>query len=345
MNINVVGNFSLIGAAKSWGLVLTNFALALKHLGHKIHCLTMNGQLNIDNRIRPYLVNEINPDYKTFTYDLPTNLNKINANEIYVMFGYESSILPLGWSDILKKYKVIVNTKQQQILFKRNGVDSVIVPLGYDPEKFNTQIDPLDLNNDSYKFLSIGIPHYRKGFDILLKAWADEFKPDEEVALVLKCDVIEKPSYWEINILDEIAKIKHKTAPIIHLTGECENMGKLYRACNCYVDTSRAEGFGLCPLEAFACGIPTIHPLTRTIPAPVACQYHTFNPKATIEEPNVNDLKRKMRNAFDMHDAFKPLSYMFLTSMTWGNAAKKLLKVMNIGDEFKEWIKKQNDIV
>jgi glycosyltransferase involved in cell wall biosynthesis len=35
-----------------------------------------------------------------------------------------------------------------------------------------------------------------------------------------------------------------------------KQMGDLYRSCDCYISLTKAEAFGLCFLEALACGVP-----------------------------------------------------------------------------------------
>jgi glycosyltransferase involved in cell wall biosynthesis len=358
MKINISGPLNLCAANRSWGLALTNFALELIDAGHEVFCLSVNGQHSIDQRIRPYMVSEINPSYPTLTYCNPPDLARIKAKNIYAMFGFESSVLPQGWAAMLndKRVRVIVNSTQQRDLFLANGVHSKIVPLGYDPEIFNPEVSPLDLGNDKYKFLSIGIPHFRKGHDLLLKAFAEEFKPREKVCLVIKTDRLKKCNYWEINIVKEIKKVQQKrTAEIMLIHGQCETLASLYRACQCYVSPTRAEGFGLTVLEAMACGLPVIASPVGAIPeicinkrkgtvipgnmveALPKAQYHTYQRPARIFEPSVYDLGCLMR--FIMEQKHAPHD---MTGWTWAAATQKLLAVMGAGDEFETWVKKPN---
>jgi glycosyltransferase involved in cell wall biosynthesis len=349
--MNIVGNLSMVDSARSWGMVLTNFALALKALGHEVRCVSENGQVNIDPRIRPLLVDDIDPREAVFTYCSAPALLKIIPRPVYCMTAYESSILPKGWKEAYNTpgITVIVNSTQQQDMMKANGVNAVIVPLGIDPETYRPDGDKLDLGG-KFKFLSIGIPHFRKGFDLLLRAFADEFKPDEPVALVIKTDKLTKLNYWEINIVDEIRKAQagRKTAEIMLITGDRADLGSLYRASQCYVSASRGEGFGLCLLEARACGLPIIETECMKIPAPAAAQYHTFSPNATIMEPLPNMLKHNLRLAFEGKYDKKnkgSINGYDIKDWTWTAAARKLLKVMGVKDEeteLREWVEKQN---
>ena len=343
MIFQVYGNLSLIGAARSWGIVLTNIAVAVKKLGHDIRCMTTNGQANIDPRIRPYLVNGLDCNKPVFTYCSPPEIKKIDAANVYCMTAYESSILPNGWADMMnhKRLQIIVNSTQQSVMMEINGVKAVVVPLGIDPEIYRPNGDRMELAKDKYKFLSIGIPHYRKGFDILLKAFAEEFKPSEPVALVIKTDKLTKLNYWEIDIVKEIKKVqRNRTAEIILITGDCDNLAPLYRACNCYVSPSHGEGFGLTNYEAAACGLPVIMAESRVIKAPPAAQYHGYSPGAYMMEPVFSVLKECMRGAYCGNYKKFPA-----TILTWEDVAKKVLALMGIKDEeveFKEWVEGKN---
>jgi glycosyltransferase involved in cell wall biosynthesis len=361
MTINIYGSLNLIGAQRSWGIVLTNFAIEILRAGYNVECFSNNGTTNIDPRIRGYMVSSLNPENVCFTYCTPPELLKIKATHIYVMGAYESSILPMGWADMLNRENVtpIVNSTWQRNIFRENGVDAKIIPLGVDTDIYNPFIAPMNLGNDKFKFLSIGIPHARKGFDILLRAFADEFKPDENVALVIKTQKIEKPNYWEIDICKEIAKVQQNpTAQIILISGDCANLAPLYTACDCYVSPTRAEGFGMTVLEATACGLPTIatigpfdfvynYGLEQTkVKAHAKYQYHTFNPEAMIFEPSVSDLMAGMRKMF-LKPSLKPAQSWYdeisIKEWTWRRAIEKLISLIFVDNSwdigFQRWVK------
>jgi glycosyltransferase involved in cell wall biosynthesis len=100
----------------------------------------------------------------------------------------------------------------------------------------------------------------RKGWDILLDAWALAFAPDDDVCLVLKCLSLHGASIADIG-----ARIAHHlgsrtTAPIM-LEGAVlpvADLPRLYAAADAYVMASRGEGWGRPYMEAMAMGLPTI---------------------------------------------------------------------------------------
>lgn len=104
----------------------------------------------------------------------------------------------------------------------------------------------------SKKFLAIGrFSYLHKGFDILIKAFAEFAKQNSEWTL----DIVgEGP---EENLYYQIIKDHHleKRVNIHHFT---KNIQKFYSEAEVYVLSSRWEGFGLVLVEAMAHGLPII---------------------------------------------------------------------------------------
>lgn len=137
-----------------------------------------------------------------------------------------------------------------------------IVPNGIDPELFKPIGEKYKL--DTYKklkFLYCGGTIYRKGIDILLKAYLKAFTRNDEVCLVVK-DMGGESFYRGQNAEQMIEEIKsNPQAPEIIYIKEYlteEEIASLYRACNVFVSPYRGEGFSLPTLEAMACGLPVI---------------------------------------------------------------------------------------
>ena len=62
-----------------------------------------------------------------------------------------------------------------------------VLPNGIDPEIFRPEAKPLKLaTKKSFKFLFVGGTIFRKGPDLLLKAYAETFTAAEDVCLVIK---------------------------------------------------------------------------------------------------------------------------------------------------------------
>ncbi len=88
----------------------------------------------------------------------------------------------------------------------------------------------------------------RKGVDIVFRAFAEEFKSEEDVELVLKTN---RPGIVGVPL--QYPKVK-----IIRSVYSKKQMSELLYNADCFVFPSRGEGFGLTALEAMATGLPTI---------------------------------------------------------------------------------------
>ncbi|WP_270180291.1 glycosyltransferase family 4 protein [Alkalihalobacillus sp. CinArs1] len=110
-----------------------------------------------------------------------------------------------------------------------------------------------DLNNDIYRFVSIGRLVKGKKFDIVIEAFAKRFNNVKNVELIIVGDGEEYSNLKEqINSLNMSDKIK--------LTGflNREKTAKLLSKSNSYVTASSFETFGVPVVEAMSCGKPVI---------------------------------------------------------------------------------------
>lgn len=129
-----------------------------------------------------------------------------------------------------------------------------VVPPGFDPSVFfPRQTRP----HHSTRFLFVGAPIHRKGFDILLKAWKLAFQPHEPVTLVLKLhsrDVFYQGILQEVKITSAapIEVVDEELSPI--------ELAELMATCDFGVFPYRAEGFALPIVESMACGVPCLIP-------------------------------------------------------------------------------------
>jgi hypothetical protein len=148
-----------------------------------------------------------------------------------------------------------------------------------------------------FTFLSIFDWTLRKGWDLLVEAYLAEFTKGEPVTLLLK------PTSTLGVTLDQAAAelqthiraLGHDPERIPDIVFEWaelpdELMGSLYRAADCFVLPSRAEGEGRALLEAEAFGLPIIATGRHGVG-------HTAESGREWVEPKVGDLRRLMRAA------------------------------------------------
>lgn len=139
-----------------------------------------------------------------------------------------------------------------------------IVPVGVDEAVLRPEGRRLRLPTDkNFRFLFVGATVHRKGADILLDAYREAFRSDDDVCLVIK-DHSQDVFYQGISFRDRVRDIQlDPAAPEVLYLDEyltADDLAALYRTCDMGVFPYRAEGFCMPILEAMACGLPSIAP-------------------------------------------------------------------------------------
>jgi glycosyltransferase involved in cell wall biosynthesis len=149
--------------------------------------------------------------------------------------------------------------------FARGGIPEHrlrVLPETIDFELFTPgTVEPWPLRRPrSFSFLTNFDFTDRKGWDVLLDAWARAFGPDEDVCLVLKCLSQHGASVDSIRSRIDAHLAGRVTAPVVVETEvlPLAAMPRLYAAADAYVMASRGEGWGRPYMEAMAMGLPTI---------------------------------------------------------------------------------------
>ena len=155
--------------------------------------------------------------------------------------------------------------------FRRSGVTVplVVIPDGVDADFYRSGVEPLVIpGRRAFAFLSIFEWTYRKGWDVLLKAWAEVFSPDDDVCLILRSSPVQNgkknpPREIEARIDDYLRSLGYsagKVAPVIVLKEQVPlvQMAGLYAAADAFVLPSRGEGWGNPYIQAMSCGLPVI---------------------------------------------------------------------------------------
>ena len=148
--------------------------------------------------------------------------------------------------------------------FKRNGVHRPmhVVPYGVDLNFYQPISQKQTLpGGRGFNFLAVSTHVDRKNIEYVVRAFLEEFRRHEDVALFL----LLRPEYHatQYNVAQEFAEWEglytRKSAPIYFWTDYVSNdhLRHFYACANAYVMPSN-EGFGLTLLEAMACQTPVI---------------------------------------------------------------------------------------
>jgi glycosyltransferase involved in cell wall biosynthesis len=200
---------------------------------------------------------------------------------------------------------------------KLRRIPEPIDTMRFDPDKAS----PTQLPVQGFVFLSIFSWDLRKGWDILLRAYVEEFSAQEPVALVIKAAPLNSSvSEIQRQVCDFLVQIGNPRMPQLLLLTEDvppEEMPSLYRAADAFVLPSRGEGWGRPYMEAMAMGLPTIGTrwsgnldfMTDCNSYLIDCSIEIVSPMAARElphysqqywaQPSVAHLRELMRTVFE----------------------------------------------
>jgi len=229
-----------------------------------------------------------------------------------------------------------------------------IVPHGVDLSIFNTSESQIRADTEPFTFIankgwSQGI-NDRGGIQWLLKAYCEEFKPEENVLLKVKINPVYNNPNWNLN--DEIIKLNlkkpHANIAVSTDLIEFKKMKDFYKG-DVFVSSTMADAFGLPTMEAMACGLPAIQTnfggqtdfVNNENGWLVDYELQEVKHDPMYEgvswaKPNLNDLKRVMRQCFNNKDLVvkkAELAHQEAQKWTWRNSAKKAISAL---DKLKE---------
>ena len=251
------------------------FDLAAKPIGR--HSQTFRGQLDLETQrlLDGMLAREPGPDFINVVHFPAYAFERVPQaayNIGRVMF--ETDGLPAEWvAKCNQMDEIWVHTDFNMETFRDAGVTARFfkVPRGIDTEIFHPGYEPLPIPGARGTiFLSIFEWIYRKGWDVLLRAWANAFTSADDASLVLRTYPINATDIPDLKAeiegrIDqflhmEMGRRREEVAPIIVLGEQVPepDMPRLYAAANAYVAPSRGEGWGRPHMQAMACGLPVI---------------------------------------------------------------------------------------
>lgn len=302
--------------------------------------------------------------YNNFPKSFPRSyeLDSLKAEVKTAYIAWEESAFPKNLAQEINKnlHGLMVTSDHVKRIMRNSGVSIPIVNVG---EGLNQQLvssSPYKLKTKKkFKFLHIssGIP--RKGMDILIKAYIEEFKSGEDVSLVIKTYHNE-----ENKIPSLMTKYNKPGNPEIEVIYDLDltdgQMAYLYEQSDVVVIPSRAEGFGLPIAEAMLKKKPLIttgyggqmdfvsEDNAFLLDFDIVKAHSQLNILgSTWAEPSIEDLKTKLRYLYENTEKLEvneklESAYLSASNLTWENTVNKIVKFL----EYLEKIQKfKNDKV
>jgi len=249
-----------------------NLATGLNQLGAKvcIEPVNRNNQLS-ENEFQNLVKISENVSKNAIVLEsiIPTFSNSVCGKYRILYTTIEAETIPQQFVEIANGYNEIwvVSDFCKDVLSKYQVRPPVfVIPNTIDNGLYNENCEPYIFKPSlkDFVFISVFGWSYRKGYDVLLKAYLSEFSGDDPVSLLImsrnhlgigKDDVIR-------DTIDKFIKEYGGSNPA-HIA-RCSksvpemSMPGIYKACDAYVSYSRGEAWGLGYCEAALCGLPVI---------------------------------------------------------------------------------------
>ena len=187
---------------------------------------------------------------------------------------FETDSLPPNWVARCNEMDELwVPSEFNRETFRRAGVRVPLhlVPGGIDSNLYRPDVAPLRIRGlRGTVFLSVFEWRARKGWDVLLRAWADAFSASDDVTLLLRThakriDATDEPARAvddriDAFLRDACGRTRADVAPIVILGDDlpADAMPSLYTTADVFVAPTRGEGWGRPFMEAMASGVPVI---------------------------------------------------------------------------------------
>lgn len=260
--------------AGGYGGVSRNFLLGLSQLGVAVEAVNLgpDDRLLLDEETLQKIerLTESNAGSRPVAviHWEPEAYRKVKTGRVAGRIGctiFETDRIPTRWAALCNQMDEIWVPSQFNVeTFAQSGVERhklQVVPYGVDTGFFKPIKEQLPIpGKRTFVFLYVAFFDWRKGFDLLLDAYGREFTDRDDVTLVLKVseDCHSTASFSEVEKL--VGEVRRRAgAPHITIISQrltSMEMRQLYSACDLYISTDRANGWGIPCMEAMAMGKP-----------------------------------------------------------------------------------------
>lgn len=315
-----------------WGRAARDYILSINETNNNIHCqpiyMSNNIDADIDTKIK-YLENNQLSQYDIVIQNvLPMMMTKTHLYNIGLLFIENQNFSSTSIYNLNLMDEIWVSSSIEKQSLVDGGVNVPIKIIGHALEiQKNQKTIFADAIDDYYKFYFVGEYIQRKNIKDLVIAFHLEFDITEPVSLVLKLsgsgdnfhETVQK-NLQNIKLRLRTKKYFHNEILITNRLAE-DQMSSLHNSCDCFVITSYGEAFCRPAAEALCHGNYLISSSNIGIldyvkeedmnvvdcyPSPVIldnpetmAQLDIYNGNETWYMPNILDLRKKMRSAFE----------------------------------------------
>lgn len=291
---------------QSFGLVGRQLLAAVNRAGIDV---TLATPPRDDRELSRFAVSSDGGGRIGFSYDYWHRPDPLPAELLVVATMREGTLVPKARVNAINQTAALlyVPCRQNVESFRDSGVrvPTKVLPYGVDAARFPLLARPRT-GRAPFTFGTFGALSPRKGTDVLVRAFCEEFAPAEPVRLLLK----------SVDALPFVPPDDPRIRVITGFWGHGELLA-LLRQMDAFVLPSRAEGFGLCGLEAMATGLPLIAtnwsgpadyldpadslPLAYRLVDAAAMEANGVRYFGEWAEPEVDQLRIHLRWLFDHH--------------------------------------------
>ena len=296
--------------------------------------------------------------YNNFPKSYPRSyeLDILKAEIKTAYIAWEESAFPRNLAKEINAnlHGLMVPSDHVKRVMRNSGVSIPIVNVGEGLNQHLVNPAPYKLKTKKrFKFLHIssGIP--RKGMDILIKAYVEEFKNGEDVSLIVKTYHNEENQIP--SLVSKYDKPKNAEVEVIYNLDLTDGqIADLFEQADAVVIPSRAEGFGLPIAEAMLKKKPLIttgyggqmdfasEDNAFLLDFDIVKADSQLNiPGSTWAEPSIADLRAKLRYLYENAEKAEVKeklnkAYLTATQLTWENTANRVVQFLEYLEKIQE---------
>ena len=247
--------------------------------------------------------------------------------------------------------KIFIASNWAADIVKQNGIEvkTHLIPLGVDRSIFKESSCPY--LKDECIFLTVGKFEYRKGHDVVLKAFDRAFREDDKVVLWMMCDNPITPSE-NIKWRDRANSIKlNNKVKFIPRQSSSDDVARIMQMADYGLFPARAEGWNMELLEMMSCGkkcIATNYSAHTEYCDDKNCEllniseleiandgvyFNGFGEWAHFSDSIIDEMAQRMRNMYDRQQKSKDIfNYSGIETakrFSWYNTGKEIVNVLS----------------